>query len=91
MPTTTRSINMLAFRRRVGEILDRVYYRKDRVLVRRGRKNMAVLIPLEDFQTYIADADTELYTESALKDMFRRDEISDDLRAWARARPSRRR
>lgn len=87
----TKAINMLLFRRRVGEILDGVYYRKDRVLVRRGRKNMAILIPLEDYQAYIADADTELYTDGELTDMFRRDEVSADLRAWARGRPRRRR
>lgn len=87
----TKTINMLDFRRRAGEVLDEVFYRKDRVVVRRGRKDMAMLIPLEDYQTYIAGADTELYTDEELTGMFRRDEVPVDLRAWARGRPRRRR
>ena len=82
---------MLEFRRRAGDILNHIFYRKERVLVRRGRKDMAVLIPLEDYQTYIADADTERYTDKELREMFRRDAIPADLRSWAfRAKPRRR-
>ena len=84
-------VTMLEFRRRAGDILNQIFYRKDRILVRRGKKDMAVLIPLEDYQTYIADADTERYTDKELEDMFRRDAISAGLRSWAlRAKPRRR-
>ncbi|TSC72315.1 MAG: hypothetical protein G01um101438_633 [Parcubacteria group bacterium Gr01-1014_38] len=82
---------MLEFRRRAGDILNQIFYRKERILVRRGRKDMAVLIPLEDYQTYIADADTERYTDKELQDMFRRDAVPADLRSWAlQAKPRRR-
>ena len=81
---------MLEFRRRAGDILNQIFYRKERILVRRGRKDMAVLIPLEDYQTYIADADTERYTNKELQGMFRRDAIRADLRSWAlQAKPRR--
>lgn len=81
---------MLEFRRRAGEIFNEIFYQKDRILVRRGKKDMAVLIPLEDYQIYIAGAGTEQYSNAELQDIFRRDVVSDDLRAWAQQKARRR-
>lgn len=44
-----KTINMLELRSKIGEVLDRTYYNKDYFLIRRGRRDLAAIIPLNDF------------------------------------------
>lgn len=75
-----KTINMLELRSKIGEVLDQTYYKKDYFLIRRGRKDLAVIIPLEDYQLI---KDLPKYTEEELDqmgwDMVKADRITRSL------------
>lgn len=79
-----QDINMLDFRKRAGQILDETFYRKDRFLIKRKNKPMAVLIPLEDYQAYFDDKDIEIYTKKRIKEFEKEDRLSKSLLAKAK-------
>ncbi len=45
-----RTVSALEARRRLGEILESVYYRGDEVVIERAGKVMAVIVPAERYQ-----------------------------------------
>jgi prevent-host-death family protein len=45
-----RKVSALEARRRLGEILESVYYRGDEVVIERAGKVMAVMVPAERYQ-----------------------------------------
>mgnify|MGYP001584410464 CR=1 FL=1 len=72
-----QTINMLDLRKKVGEIVDKTLYRKDRFLIRRRNKPVAVLVPIEDYELFIGnDEDIELYSEKRIKEFERADELT---------------
>lgn len=48
----TKELTALKVRGNLGEILEKVYYRGDEYIIKRGKKPMAVLIPLDEFENY---------------------------------------
>lgn len=73
-----QSINMLDLRKKIGEVMDRTLYRKDRFLVKRKDKPVAVLIPLEDYEMFIGDdKDIELYSDKRISDFKSQDKLSE--------------
>lgn len=46
-----RTLSALEARKRLGEILESVYYRGDEVVIERAGKPMAVVIPVERYQS----------------------------------------
>lgn len=74
-----QDINMLDLRKKAGQILDETYYRKDRFLIKRKNKPMAVLIPVEDYQAYFDDPDLEIYTQERIKEFEKEDRVSKKL------------
>lgn len=76
-----QAISMLEFRRKAGEILDETFYQKGRFLIKRKKKPMAVLIPMEDYQAYFDDADIEIYTGQRIKEFEKQDRVSKALLA----------
>jgi len=71
-----QSINMLSLRQKAGQILDETYYRKDRFLIKRKNKPMAVLIPVEDYQKFFNGEDIEIYTQKRIKEFTQQDKLS---------------
>ncbi|OGY26017.1 MAG: hypothetical protein A2Z24_02795 [Candidatus Woykebacteria bacterium RBG_16_44_10] len=71
-----KTIGMLELRKRPGEFLDETFYRKSRFLIKRNRKAMAVLVPIEDFARYFEDEDIEIYTKERLKEFQKSDKTS---------------
>lgn len=71
-----QDISMLDLRKKAGQILDETFYRKDRFLIKRKEKPMAVLIPVEDYEAYFDDPDIEIYTKKRIKEFERQDRIS---------------
>lgn len=74
-----QNISVLELRKKVGQILDETYYRKDRFLIKRKNKPMAVLIPIEDYQGFFDDEDIEIYTNKRIREFDREDRISKAL------------
>ncbi|HHT9126350.1 MAG TPA: type II toxin-antitoxin system prevent-host-death family antitoxin [Candidatus Brocadiia bacterium] len=48
----TKELTALKVRGNLGEILEKVYYKGDEYIIKRGKKPMAVLIPLDEFENY---------------------------------------
>ncbi|OGY17204.1 MAG: hypothetical protein A2785_04275 [Candidatus Chisholmbacteria bacterium RIFCSPHIGHO2_01_FULL_49_18] len=72
-----QSINMLDLRRKIGEIIDQTLYRKERFLVKRKNKPVAVLVPLEDYELFMAnDEDIELYSDKRISAFAHQDRLS---------------
>ena len=71
-----KSISMLELRKKPGQVLDETYYKKYRFLVKRNKKEMAVIIPVEDFKRYIEDEDVRLYTTGEIKDLLKEDRLT---------------
>lgn len=76
-----QDISMLDLRKKAGQILDETFYQKCRFLIKRKNKPMAVLIPIEDYETYFDDKDVEIYTEKRIKKFEKEDRISRALLA----------
>ena len=79
-----QDISMLQLRKKAGQILDETFYRKDRFLIKRKNKPMAVLIPVEDYETYFDDKDIEIYTNKRIKEFEKKDRMSKALLAKAK-------
>lgn len=47
-----RELSALKVRGSLGEILEEVYYKGEEFIIKRGKKPMAVLVPLEEFENY---------------------------------------
>ena len=72
-----QTISMLDLRKRIGQVIDRSFYRKDRFLIKRKDKPVAVLVPLEDYELFIGDdRDIEIYTKKRVKEFEQQDRLS---------------
>lgn len=72
-----QSISMLDLRKRIGQVIDSSFYRKDRFLIKRKDKPVAVLVPLEDYELFIGDeSDIEIYTKKRTKEFEKQDRLS---------------
>jgi prevent-host-death family protein len=49
-PEVKRKVSALEARRRLGELLESVYYRGDEVVIERAGKVMAVIVPAERYE-----------------------------------------
>ena len=47
-----KEVSALKIRGSLGELLEEVYYRGEEFIVKRGKKPMAVLIPVEEFESF---------------------------------------
>lgn len=72
-----QSISMLDLRKRIGQVIDSSFYRKDRFLIKRKDKPVAVLVPLEDYELFIGnESDIEIYTKKRIKEFEKQDRLS---------------
>lgn len=69
-------ISIFDFRKRVDQVLDETFYQKHRFLIKGKSKPMAVLIPIEDYETYFEDEDIEIYTQERIKKFEKEDLVS---------------
>lgn len=46
-----KELTALKVRGNLGEILEEVYYKSEEYIIKRGKKPMAVLIPLDEFES----------------------------------------
>jgi len=79
-----QAITMLDLRKKIGQVIDRSIYNKDRFLIKRKDKAVAVLVPLEDYQLFIGDdSDIELYTNKRIRQFEKEDRLSTKEQAIA--------
>lgn len=71
-----KTIGMLDLRKRPGQVLDEAFYRKERFLIKRNKKTMAALVPIEDFLRYFEDEDIETYTVQRIKEFQGQDRLT---------------
>lgn len=72
-----QNISMLDLRKKVGQVIDETFYRKDGFLIKRKNKPVAVLIPIEDYELFMADdSDIELYSKERIEEFDRQDRLN---------------
>lgn len=71
-----KELTALKVRGNLGEILEEVYYKGEEYIIKRGKKPMAVLIPLDEFENYRKQRETDM-------------RVFDNIRAKAKAYSSR--
>lgn len=49
----TKEVSAMELRRKFGELLDGVYYKDDRLIVKRANKPIAAIIPIETYQQFL--------------------------------------
>lgn len=54
-----RTISAYEARRRLGELLEEVFYKQDRLLIKRGRKPMAVVISPKEYEAYLKQREAD--------------------------------
>ena len=50
----TKEVSAMELRQKFGELLDGVYYKGDRLIVKRANKPMAAVIPIETYQQFLS-------------------------------------
>ena len=78
-----QNINMLDLRKKAGQVIDEAFYRKDRFVIKRKNKPVAVLIPVEDYQYLMDEADIEVYSKQRIKGFEREDRLTAEEKSLA--------
>lgn len=56
-----KTMSAFEARQRFGQLLEEVYYKRDRVLIKRGKKPMAVVISAEEYEAYLKQRREDLH------------------------------
>lgn len=80
---TTQTISALKARTNFGDLLNQVNYGKKTILIQRANQNMAVILPVEMFESFFnpPDDDIEIYTDQRIKEFEKADKIDAKIRA----------
>jgi len=74
-----QTINMLDFRKSPGEVINEVFYNKKKIILERGKKKMAVVVPIGLFEKLFSDEDIEIYSKKRTKEFEKEDRITNRL------------
>ena len=74
-----QTINMLDFRKSPGEVINEVFYNKKKIILERGKKKMAVVVPIGLFEKLFSDEDIEIYSEERIKEFKKEDRMTNKL------------
>lgn len=55
-----KEVSALKIRGNLGELLEEVYYRGEEFIVKRGKKPMAVLVPVEEFENFKRQRESDM-------------------------------
>ena len=79
-----KEITALEFRKRFGEIIEEVRYRREPRIIKRNGRPMVVLIDLEAYQASEArqreDAFIEIYTDERVAELLKEDAVDRNTR-----------
>ena len=76
-----QSINMLDFRKSPGEVINEVFYNKKKIILERGKKKMAVMVPIGLYEKLFIDDDIEIYSKARIKKFEKEDKMTKSLSA----------
>lgn len=76
-----QAINMLDFRKSPGEVINEVFYNKKKIILERGKKKMAVMVPIGLYEKLFIDDDIEIYSRERIKEFEKEDKITKSLSA----------
>lgn len=76
-----QTINMLDFRKSPGEVINEVFYNKKKIILERGRRKMAVVVPIGLFEKLFSDEDIEIYSKERKKEFEKEDIMTNRLSA----------
>jgi len=76
-----QSINMLDFRKSPGGAINEVFYNKKKIILERGKKKMAVMVPIGLYEKLFIDDDIEIYSKTRIKEFKKEDKITKNLSA----------
>lgn len=72
-----QTISMLDFRKKAGQVIDETQYRKDRFLIKRKDRPVAILAPVEDYDFLLKDnLDIEIYSQKRIREFERQDRLT---------------
>ena len=74
-----QTINMLDFRKSPGEVINEVFYNKKKIILERGKKKMAVVVPIGLFEKLFSDEDIEIYSKERIKEFKKEDRMTNRL------------
>lgn len=74
-----QTINMLDFRKSPGEVINEVFYNKKKIILKRGKKKMAVVVPIGLFEKLFSDEDIEIYSKQRIKEFEKEDRMTNRL------------
>lgn len=72
---------MLDFRKSPGEVINEVFYNKKKIILERGKKRMAVIVPIDFYGKAISDERIEVYTEERIREFKKENKVTKDLSA----------
>jgi len=74
-----QTINMLDFRKSPGEVINEVFYNKKKFILERGKKRMAVIVPIDFYEKAIGIKGIEIYTKERIGEFKKEDKVAKDL------------
>ena len=74
-----QTINMLDFRKSPGEVINEVYYNKKKIILERGKKKMAVVVPIGLYEKLFYDEDIEIYSKERIKEFEKEDKLTKNV------------
>lgn len=69
-------IKMLALRKSPGEVVNEVFYNKKKIILERGKKRMAVIVPIDLYEKLFKDEDIEIYSQKRIKELEKEDRLA---------------
>lgn len=70
-------VQMVDFRKKPGEIIDKIYYQKNTFIIQRNKKKMAVLMPIDIYEALFPEEDIEMYSNKRIKEFEREDVLAE--------------
>lgn len=70
-------VQMVDFRKKPGEIIDKIYYQKNTFIIQRNKKKMAVLMPIDTYEALFPEEDIETYSNKRIKEFEREDVLAE--------------
>jgi prevent-host-death family protein len=83
-----KELSALKIRKSLGEILEEVYYRGEEYIIKRGKKPMAVLIPINEFDNFKKQRQKDMQVFDKIRERAKgipSKEIEADVQAAVRA------
>jgi prevent-host-death family protein len=78
-----RELSALKIRGNLGEILERVFYKGEEYIIKRGKKPMAALVPIEAFESFKKQKALDLQVFDKIREKGKKystEEIEADIR-----------